>query len=142
MNQLVYRFSVDEGDEIRVYLRKYKGQHLIEFRRFERDPQTQKWVGTAQGMVLPLQVLEHLQTAVGKLAEAKRALEPVEKAAQAPEFAYFCSECNEPLKEVSTGVYECACGESRLICLPIKHAVEQLFEKIKEENFFEDYAGG
>ncbi len=142
MNRLVYTFSVDEGAEIRVYLRQYKGQPLIEFRRFEQDPQTQKWIGTAQGLVLPLHALEHLQKAVSKLAEAQKSLEPLRKEEKAPEFAYFCSECNEPLREVSTGVYECACGESRLICLPIKHAVEQLFEKIKEERFFEDYAGG
>lgn len=139
---LIHQFNVKEG-VVRLFLREYEGQYLFEIRFFKTNSETGKLEETTQGIILPVQVLDDLYAGLSKLQEEvdKRKI-PVTGPIPEEIYSYFCPVCKKPVRQVSLGIYECDCGESRIICLPVKDAVDQLFEKIKEERFFEEYAPG
>ena len=139
---LIHQFNVKDG-KVRLFLRENKGQHLFEIRLFKSEPRTDELKETPYGIILPLQVLDHLYLGIRKLkTEVEKRKVPVSGPVPKELYTYFCSACKEPLKQLSEGIYECNCGESRVICLPVKDAFAKMFEKIKEEHFFEEYAPG
>jgi len=139
---LIHQFNVKEG-VVRLFLREYEGQYLFEIRFFKSNLKTGELEETTQGIVLPVQVLDELYSGLSKLkSEIEERKIPVTGPVPEEIYSYFCSVCKEPLRQISEGVYECDCGESRVICLPVRDAFAKLFEKIKEEHFFEEYAPG
>ncbi len=140
MQELLYSAKFGRG-ELRVYREKRDGRWLLDIRLYQKDPETDEMVPTEHGITFPEEFFTAFADSVKHLEEILKKQGYHERQAK-PHQVYpaVCPVCKTEVREVQPGVYRCECGETEVVLLPLKEALDALFERVKTERMFEDYA--
>ncbi len=140
MPELLYSGRFGKG-ELRIYRKRKDDRWLVDIRLYQQDPNTGEMVPTEHGITFPEEFFTAFADSIKRLEEVYRKVGYRERQA-APHHVYaaVCPVCKTGVREVQRGVYRCECGETEVVLLPLKEALDALFERVKTERMFEDYA--
>ncbi len=140
MPELFYSAKFGKG-ELRIYRKEQDGRWFLDIRLYKQDPQTNEMVPTEHGLTFPEEFLTAFVNALRRVEETLRKEGYRERQAALHQvYPATCSVCRTEVREVQPGVYRCECGETEVVLLPLKEALDALFERVRAERMFEDYA--
>ncbi len=140
MPELLYSGKFGKG-ELRVYRKRKDGRWLLDIRLYQLDPESGKMVPTEQGLTFPEEFFTPFLDSMKKLQEVYEQVGFHERQATPHHVhAAVCPVCKTGVREVQPGIYRCECGETEVVLLPLREALDALFERVTRERLFEDYA--